>query len=126
MSIKKVLIIDDERLIRLTTSILLKQRKYEVVEAINGEEGISVALDEKPDLILLDIMMPYMDGWEVYDKLQEIDETKIIPVIIFTAGDFVSSEQIAKSKGINWIIRKPFNIEVLEEIFSNVEKERKV
>lgn len=122
MGIKKVLVVDDERLIRLTTSILLKQRNFEVIEAINGEEGIKKATEEKPDLILLDIMMPYMDGWQVYDKLMEIDETKNIPVIIFTAGDYISSEQIAKSKGIKWIIRKPFNIDILEKIFSEIDK----
>lgn len=122
MKINKVLIIDDEKLIRLTTSILLKQRGYDVVEAIDGTIGIECAKCEQPDLIMLDIMMPNIDGWQVFDKMQEIDETKNIPVVIFTAGDFVASEQIAKSKGINWIIRKPFHIEALEKIFSNIEK----
>lgn len=122
MNLKKILIIDDERLIRLTTSILLKQRNYEVLEAVNGEEGIDITKKEKPDLIILDIMMPNMDGWQVYDILQMSDETKDIPVIIFTAGDFISSEQIAKSKGIKWIIRKPFNIDMLERIFSDIDK----
>lgn len=121
MVINKVLIIDDEKLIRLTTSILLKQRGYDVIEAIDGNAGIESAISEQPDLIMLDIMMPYIDGWQVFDKMQELDETNKIPVIIFTAGDFVASEQIAKSKGIKWIIRKPFNIEVLEKIFSDIE-----
>ncbi len=122
MSIKKILVVDDERLIRLTTSILLKQRDYEVIEAVNGEEGLKKITEEKPDLILLDIMMPYMDGWQVYDKMMENDEIKNIPVVIFTAGDYIASEQIARNKGIRWIIRKPFNIEILEKIFSEIDK----
>lgn len=122
MAIKKVLIIDDERLIRLTTSILLKQRNFEVIEAVNGDEGLLMAEKELPDLVILDIMMPYMDGWQVYDKMQGSDKLKNIPIIIFTAGDYIASEQIAKDKGIKWIIRKPFNIEVLEKIFSEIDK----
>lgn len=119
---KKILIVDDERLIRLTTSILLKQRGFEIIEAVNGEDGLKKAREENPTLILLDIMMPVMDGWQVFDNLQKEEATKDIPVVIFTAGDFVSSEQTAKEKGIKWIIRKPFNIDSLMKIFVEIEE----
>ena len=122
MGDKKVLIIDDERLIRLTTRILLEKRGFSVVEAMNGVSGIECAIKKEPVLILLDIMMPGMNGWEVFEELQKLDATKKIPVVIFTAGDFVNSEKIAKQKGVKWIIRKPFNIDSLLELFSEIER----
>ncbi len=113
---KKVLIIDDEKMIRLTTGILLKRSNIEVVDAVSGLEGLQKAESENPDLILLDIMMPVMDGWEVLEKLKESPKLKDIPVIIFTAGDFIESEKKAKETGAQGIIRKPFNLDKMLEV----------
>jgi CheY-like chemotaxis protein len=115
---KKILIIDDEKMIRLTTSILLKKEGIEVAEAVNGNEGLQKIEHEKPNLILLDIMMPIMDGWEVLDNIQKNENYNSIPVIIFTAGDFIEAEKKAKEKKVHGIIRKPFRLEKMLEIIS--------
>ena len=120
---KKVLIIDDEKMIRLTTGILLKKEGINVVEAVNGFEGLKKVASENPDLILLDIMMPAMDGWEVLDHLQNNESTSSIPVIIFTAGDFIEAEKKAKEKNVHGIIRKPFRLDKMLEIISIEGKE---
>lgn len=115
---EKILIIDDEKMIRLTTAILLKQHGIVVVEARTGLDGIELAKSEKPDLILLDIMMPGMDGWEVCDHLAANPATSTIPIVIFTAGDIAESEQKGLEKLVKGVIRKPFYIEQLLKICS--------
>lgn len=108
MKPKKVLIIDDERMIRITTSILLKKHSIETFCASNGKEGLELAKQEKPDLILLDILMPDMDGWEVLALLQIDDSLKHIPVVIFTADDHLDFDTITKEKSVYTFLKKPF------------------
>jgi len=83
---KKILIIDDEPQILLVVGTRLKVNGYTVVTALTGEQGIKRAKKELPDLILLDHVMPEMDGGEVLDYLQKDPITKHIPVLIFTAN----------------------------------------
>jgi CheY-like chemotaxis protein len=113
---RKILIIDDEKLIRLTTNILLKQHNIEALCAASGQEGISLAQQDKPDLILLDIMMPVMDGWEVLAALRGDPQTAPIPVVIFTAGDFAEAKIKARDAGAQGIIQKPFHLNGLLEV----------
>ena len=113
MELKKVLVVDDEHLIRATTSMLLKRHDIETVCAAGGREGLELALKERPDLILLDIMMPEMDGWEVLEKLKSTTEMQTIPVVVFTAGDFEVSDEELQERGVKAIIRKPFHLKVL-------------
>jgi len=110
MGLHKILLIDDEKMIRMTTEILLKKKGFAVDVATCGAEGIEMARREVPDLILLDVMMPEMDGWEVAGRLQADETTKKIPIIIFTAGDYLSSEKEAKERGLAGVIRKPCHI----------------
>jgi CheY-like chemotaxis protein len=108
MAPRKVLIIDDEVLIRKTTSILLKKMDFDVISAAGGEEGISMASNDFPDIILLDITMPIMDGWSVLERLKADEKLCSIPVIVFTAGDFTVSDKLAIEKGASAVCRKPF------------------
>ena len=86
---KKVLIVDDEVKIRQLTADELKKKGFEVIEATNGEEGLQSALKDKPDLILLDITMPVMDGLTMLQKLRAEPEGKKVQVIVLTnSGDF--------------------------------------
>ena len=80
-----VLIIEDEKLIIVSTQMVLEAAGFRVESAMNGEEGIGKAKTLKPDLILLDIMMPGIDGWETLTRLKRDPETSGVPVIIFTA-----------------------------------------
>jgi len=113
---KKILIIDDEQLILKTTALLLKCEGYIPLCASDGKQGLTMTLKEKPDMILLDIMMPEMDGWEVLSTLRSKKYNITIPVVIFTAVDFVASEKMAKEKGAKAILRKPFQLHQLKTV----------
>ncbi|MBD3343912.1 MAG: response regulator [Chitinivibrionales bacterium] len=113
---KKILVIDDERLIRHTTVLLLKKEGAEVLAAEEGKQGIELAKNEHPDLILLDIMMPGMDGWQVLETLRSEPLCASVPVIIFTAVDFTTSQKKAAEQGAQGILRKPFHLHELKAI----------
>jgi twitching motility two-component system response regulator PilH len=124
MALEKVLIIDDEPLILKTTALLMKKSSNaEIITAQNGPDGIALARKEKPDLILLDIIMPDMNGWEVL-KVLKIDEVcSRIPVIVFTATDYSISDSMAKENGAAVICRKPFQLHQLMNVVQKVENE---
>jgi len=107
---KKILIVDDEPDIREVLEIRLMAAKYDVITASNGEECLRKAEEGMPDLILLDVMMPGMNGFEVCKRIKEGDKTKDIPVIMLT----VLSQEQDLSKGLeegaSCFISKPFNI----------------
>lgn len=89
---KKILIVEDEKALRDALSDKLKNEKFVVIEATNGEEGLKMAVEEQPDLILLDIIMPVMDGFTMIGKLREAEKTKgltedRIPIILLTNVD---------------------------------------
>ncbi|MCK5180741.1 MAG: response regulator [Candidatus Omnitrophica bacterium] len=85
MERKKILVVDDEKKIRELLEIRLSSAGYEVIQACHGEEGVQQAKAHLPDLILMDVMMPRMDGGEAVKCLEEDSVTKDIPVIFLTA-----------------------------------------
>jgi two-component system alkaline phosphatase synthesis response regulator PhoP len=105
----RVLIIDDEAPIRLLCRVNLEAEGMEVIEASDGESGIETARHERPDVILLDVMMPRLDGWDVAEMLVRDELTKEIPIIFLTARAEVRDR--ARGLGIGGIeyITKPFN-----------------
>ncbi|MEQ8172609.1 MAG: response regulator, partial [Candidatus Eremiobacterota bacterium] len=104
-----VLIVDDNLInIKLLTKSLLKE-SYRVLEAKNGNDGYNLAVSEKPDLILLDIMMPVKDGYEVCEMLKANEEIKDIPVIFITAMTETTDKVRGLSLGAVDYITKPFN-----------------
>jgi len=107
----KVLIIDDEKLLVKSTCIALECYDLEAKGALNGEEGLKAAEEFKPDAILLDIMMPGMDGWQVLEKLKQNGKSKDIPVIVFTAKEYGNGKSLAESRGAVDFIPKPFELE---------------
>jgi CheY-like chemotaxis protein len=111
----KVLLIDDEPDIRKTTGRILEKRGYEVVEAENGKKGLEILKYDLPDIILLDVMMPGPDGWEICDIIKGDRKLKDIPVVMFTV--MASEEDMEKSRecGADAHINKPFNIDELLE-----------
>jgi len=80
----KILIVEDEPILQKTLSAAFAQEGFEIKSALDGEIGLNLAKQEKPNLILLDLILPKMDGFEVLEALQKDDETKDIPVIILT------------------------------------------
>jgi len=111
----KVLSVDDSRTIRLIVTRSLKPFDCTVVEASNGEEGLAAAANEKPDLILLDISMPIMDGVTMLTRLKEDESLRAIPVIMLTAEAGRDNVlQIAKL-GVRDYLVKPFKDQQLIE-----------
>lgn len=113
---KTILCIEDEPETTNLVKLILEREGYEVLGANGGEEGLRMVREDKPDLILLDLMMPGMDGWQVYQHLKEDEETENIPVIVVTAKvqsiDKVLGLQVAK---VDDYITKPFRPEELSE-----------
>ena len=110
---RKILIIDDEVDVTETVSFMLRSRGYDVSTASDGGEGLTKTLLEHPDIVLLDIIMPTMDGFEVCQKLKRDKDTKKIPIIMLTAlGD---NKAIAKARtvGADDYIVKPFSMSTL-------------
>ena len=93
---KTILIVDDELGVREFLSENLKQNGYEACTAADGREGFEAAFRIKPDLILLDVIMPVMDGWQMLSKLRAQDKTKNIPVVMLTAKS--ETESLFKSQ----------------------------
>ena len=115
---KKILIIDDESLIRRTTAMLLEKVGMQAVLATGGQEGISLARSEKPDLILLDILMPDVSGWDVLDRLRSDQVLRQIPVVLFTAVDHAGTDRRAEESGVSATLRKPFHLQQLLSVIN--------
>lgn len=110
MNPKRVLIIDDEEAIQTVVKFGLKMAAgWDVLTANSGMEGIYQAQVEQPDIILLDVMMPEMDGLATFKKLSQDPETRAIPVILLTAKAQASEKRIFQKTGVNGVITKPFN-----------------
>jgi len=105
----KILVIDDEILLIQMVQIRLEANEYEVITANDGEEGLEKAKSEKPDLIILDIMMPNMDGYQVCKLLKTDEQYNKIPIILFTGSTADDIEETSKKVGADALIRKPFD-----------------
>ena len=106
----EILIIDDEHDLLTFLNQVLVQEGYHVLTAISGEKGVTVAREVQPDLILLDIMMPGMDGWEVLDLLRSSEETQSIPVVMLSARTDPQSKWEGWQQGAVDFITKPFSL----------------
>lgn len=110
MSSKRVLIIDDEETIQKVVQFGIRMAAgWDVLAASSGSNGIQTAQAEQPDVILLDVMMPDMDGIDTFRLLQAHPETEQIPVILLTAKAQTSEKQQFHDLGISGVITKPFN-----------------
>lgn len=105
---KRILAVDDEPHILKLVSFSLKAHGYEVLEASDGLSAISVAQAEKPDLVLLDVMMPGLDGIEACRRLKNDPETKDIPVVMLTAKAQAREQAVGIDSGATDYICKPF------------------
>ena len=118
---KKVLCIEDEKEMIDLIKLILERRGFEVLGAVGGKEGLEVIRREKPDLILLDLMMPEVDGWEVYRQMKADEQVKDIPVIVVTAKaqsiDKVLGLHIAK---VDDYVTKPFGPQELLKSINKV------
>ena len=110
---KKILFIEDEFDQIRMLKIRLEASGFEFISAMDGEEGLWKAQREKPDLILLDIVIPKLDGYEVCKRLKQSPDTKNIPIIILSASGLKDVEESCLTIGADDFVRKPYNSEGL-------------
>jgi two-component system alkaline phosphatase synthesis response regulator PhoP/two-component system response regulator VicR len=121
----KVMICDDERAIVRLLQIQLEQQGYEVIVAFDGQTGLAKIREEHPDLCVLDVMMPYMDGIEVLQRLRRDPNTEHLPVIMLTAKSQDVDVFQAYRNGADMYLTKPFNplevIHFIDRIYPRIE-----
>ena len=110
---KKILVVDDNQDSRELVVKVLKNKGYEMVEAVDGEEAVERAVAEKPDLILLDISIPKLNGYEVARILKNREEFKDIPIVALTAHAMKGDRMKALEAGCEGYITKPINVREL-------------
>jgi len=111
----KILLVEDNELNRDMLTRRLERRGYEVICAVDGEQGVRLALDQAPELILMDIGLPVMDGWEATRRLKETRATQTIPIIALTAHAMVGVREKALEAGCDEYDTKPIDLPRLLE-----------
>ncbi len=106
---KLILIVEDDPKSMKLTRDLLRVSEYKTIMATDGKQGIELARDKKPDLILMDIMMPEMDGYTACDAIKTDKATRGIPVVMLTAMGYELNKELAQKLGADGYITKPFN-----------------
>jgi DNA-binding response OmpR family regulator len=122
----RVLVIDDEAPIRLLCRVNLEAAGMEVLEAQDGPSGLEEARREHPDVVLLDVMMPGMDGWEVFSALLEDESTSSIPIVFLTARAELRDQARGLELGGVDYVTKPFNpldlAPLVDDLLARVER----
>ena len=117
---KNILFIEDESALQRTIGDILKSKDYRVIKALDGESGLRSAKEERPDLILLDLILPKMDGFKVLKGLKASEETKNIPVIILTNLEETEDIQKALELGATtYLVKSSYT---LEEVVKKIGK----
>jgi|SRR5258708_1428867 two-component system cell cycle response regulator DivK len=106
---KRILVIEDQEDNRAILRDLLTGAGFELIEAVDGEEGVKLAQSEQPDLILMDIQLPLIDGYEATRQIREFDDLKSIPIIAVTSYALSGDEAKARAAGCNGYVAKPFS-----------------
>ena len=106
---KKILVVDDEKDLTALVSLHMKMAGFEVLTASNGEKALDLSREEKPDLIILDLMLPKIDGWQVCERLRQDIATQDIPVIMLTARAETEDKLKGFEAGADDYVTKPFS-----------------
>jgi DNA-binding response OmpR family regulator len=106
---RRVLVVDDDDLTRDIVATILDLEEYEVETAPDGRAGLAVLRERRPDVIVLDVMMPGIDGFEVCKRIKGDPETAEIPVILLTARDTVEDRRLGEEAGCDAYLTKPFS-----------------
>lgn len=126
MASHKILVIDDSRVIRMRVRDMLPQGNFEVVEAKDGVEGLNCIRDQRPNLIMLDFLLPRMSGWEVFQEIQAQPDLQHIPLVLMSGRKEEVTEKISEPFEYFEFIQKPFEQkELIEAIKGAMAKARK-
>lgn len=115
MGAGKILLVDDDRFMRMLATAALRPLGCEIVEAVDGEEALSVALEHIPDLILLDVVLPKMDGFEVLERLRSMPELDATSIVMVTTAGLPAEIQQGAERGVDGYVVKPFDHAALRE-----------
>jgi DNA-binding response OmpR family regulator len=119
MTRKKILLVDDAETILMMERMILNKAGYELITAKNGEEAVSKATAERPDLILMDVVMPKMNGFEACKQIRANDVTKAIPIIMVTTRGEAESVEAGFENGCDEYVTKPINgLEIVSKVKS--------
>lgn len=116
----RILLVDDQESVQKLLDAILKVRNYDVLYASNGLDAVDIALSLRPDLILLDVMMPGMDGFKVCQTLKANTPTKDIPVVFLTARGDDADREMGERVGASGFVKKPFRSAELLAIISKL------
>lgn len=117
MKRKKILLVDDSNTILMMEKFILRNGPYEIVTASDGEEGVRKAAEHTPDLVLLDVIMPKMGGFEACRRMRETDTTRDTPIIMVTTRGEATNVEAGWTAGCSDYITKPINaIELLAKV----------
>jgi len=108
---KRILVVEDNETNMYLIRFILKNKGYQVIEAITGEEGVELALKEKPDLVIMDIQLPGIDGLETTRRIRESKAGKELPIVALTSHAMVGDKEKALKAGCTGYIEKPINTE---------------
>lgn len=126
MASHKILVIDDSRVIRNTVRDMLPKGNFEVLEAKDGIEGLNLIRQERPNLIMLDFLLPRMSGWEVFQQIQTQSDLQAIPLVVMSGRKEEVTEKLSEPFEYFEFIEKPFEQkELIEAIKSAMAKSRK-
>jgi DNA-binding response OmpR family regulator len=109
MTKKKILVVDDSKTALFMVTTILKKEPYQLLTATDGQQAVDVATAEHPDLVLMDVVMPRMTGFEACRELKRREETKSIPVILVTTRGEEENVEIGFESGCNDYVTKPVN-----------------
>ena len=115
----RVLIVDDEQAIRLICRVNLRSAGFDTLEASDGEAALALARAERPDLILLDVMLPVVDGWRVAEELAASEDTREIPILFLSARSEPADEHRGHELGGVGYIKKPFDAAALPDVVAH-------
>ena len=119
MQRKKILLVDDSTTVLVMERMILAKYQYDVVEARDGQEGVEKAHAERPDLILMDVVMPRLNGFEAVERLRREEATRSIPVIMVTTRGELESVETGYAAGCTDYVTKPINgLELLTKVRS--------
>jgi len=120
---KKILIIEDESILQKALSDILKEQNYEIVNALDGEKGLKMAISQIPDLIILDLILPKKEGFEVLEELKNNQKTEKVPVIILTNIERMEDMEKAFELGATaYLIKAQYKLEeIVQKINETLE-----
>ena len=118
MANQRVLVVEDNRDNMILIVDILESLDYDVIQAVDGEKGVSLASSEHPELILMDLSLPKMDGWTATRTIKANEDLKEIPIIALTAHAMVGDRERAIEAGCDDYMTKPINLQVLAKMLT--------